>query len=142
MPSLAAERQFQITLDVNLDEPRQQSGANHLLEGLAIAGIRSSRQQDDAPEIEWLILGTANRMPDMKQRLERARHELAAGFSGHPCASKEVNRLFSVAHEHVFEHAPFRRRNPPALHRKPAESSAAVAQGRHPPRMPLGNDVG
>src|SRR5215831_12133814 len=104
MPSLAAERQFQITLDVNLDEPRQQSGANHVLEGRAIAGIRSSRQQDDAPEVERLIVGAANRMPDMKQRLEGARHELAAGVSGHPCASKEIDRLLSVAHEHVFEH--------------------------------------
>ena len=91
-----------------------------------------SSEEDDAPEIERLILGATDGMPDMKQRLEGARYESVA-LPDHPWPSEEVDRLLRIADEHVFKHPSFRRRDPSPLHRRSAKSSAAIAQRRLPP---------
>src|SRR5437016_12133352 len=69
----AAQLQLKIPSDIDLDESRQQSGADHLLERLAITRIRRVGQKDDAPEVQRRLLRAANGMADMKERLEWTR---------------------------------------------------------------------
>jgi len=69
----AIEAQLQIPLNVNLNEAPQQPGASHFLEGLEVASVRRIRQKDDAPEIQRLVLGSADGMPDVEQWLKGAR---------------------------------------------------------------------
>ena len=62
----APQVQLKVPFDVDLDEPRQQSCVGHLLERLAVAGIRRVRQKDDAPEVQRHLLRPAYSVSDMK----------------------------------------------------------------------------
>src|SRR5260370_37021008 len=58
----ATQLQLKFPFDVDLDEPRQQSCASHLLERLAVARIRRVRQKDDAPEVQRRLLRPTQRV--------------------------------------------------------------------------------
>src|SRR5262245_64022869 len=66
----ATELQLKVPFDVDLEEPRQQSGARHLLERLAVARIRRVRQKDDAPEVQRRLLRPTDSVSDMKEGLK------------------------------------------------------------------------
>ena len=71
----ATQLQLKVPFDVDLDELRQQSCADHLLERLAVARIRRVRQKDDAPEVQRRLLRPAYTVSDMKEGLEGTRYQ-------------------------------------------------------------------
>src|SRR5580704_12382255 len=80
----AAQLQLKVSFDVNLDETRQQSCSDHLLERFAVAWIWCICQVDDAPEVQRHLLRPAHGMSDVKEWLVRTRHDLVAVFVNHP----------------------------------------------------------
>src|SRR5215471_21043032 len=94
---------------------RDQSGAGHLLERLAVARIRRVRQKDDAPEVQRRLLRPTYSVSDMKEGLERTRYKSAAAFFNHPRPSQEIDGLLGIADENILKDASFLRRDPPAL---------------------------
>jgi len=77
---------------------------------------------------KWHLLRPAHSMSDVKEWLERTRHDLVAVFFNHLGPSQEIDDLLRIANENVLENATFFRRDPSALQRRPAEPSRAVAQ--------------
>lgn len=56
---------------------------HHLFEWLDIARVIFRSQKHDAPQVQRLLLGSADPMLDMKERLVVARVELPAIFPRH-----------------------------------------------------------
>src|SRR5215472_15945745 len=68
----ATQLQLKVPFDVDLDKPRQQSCANHLLERLAVARIRLVGQKDDIPKVQRRLLRPIHSVSHMKEGLEDA----------------------------------------------------------------------
>src|SRR6476620_5794198 len=107
--------QLKVPFDIDLDEPRQQSCADHLLERLAVARIRRVRQKDDAPEVQRRLLRPTYSVSDMKEGLERTRYKSIAAFFNHLRPSQEIDGLLGIADENILKDASFLRRDPSAL---------------------------
>src|SRR5262252_7636072 len=88
----ATQLQLKVPFD-DLDEPRQQSCADHLLERLAVAPIRRVRQKDDAPEVQRCLLRPTCTVSDMKEGLEGTRYKSVAAFFNHLRPSQKINGL-------------------------------------------------
>src|SRR6478672_6877605 len=107
--------QLKVPFDVDLDEPRQQSCADHLLERLAVARVRRVRQKDDVPEVQRHLLRPTYSVSDMKEGLEGARYKSVAAFFNHLRPSQKIDGLLGVADENILKDASFLRRDPSAL---------------------------
>src|ERR1700746_3056227 len=111
----ATQLQLKVPFDVDLDKPRQQSCADHLLERLAVARIRRVRQKDDVPEVQRRLLRPTYSVSDMKERLEGTRYTSVATFFNHLRPSQEIDGLLGIADENILKDASFLRRDPSAL---------------------------
>ena len=111
----AAQSELKVSFDIDLEEAWQQSCTHHLLKRLAVARIRRTRQKDDAPQVQRGVLRPTNSVSDMKERLERARHESLAAFFNHPRPSQEIDGLLGIADENILKNASFLRGDPSAL---------------------------
>src|SRR3989449_10544431 len=111
----ATQLQLKVPFDVDLDKPRQQSCADHLLERLAVARIRHVRQKDDAPEVQRRLLRPTCSVLDMKEGLEGTRYKSVAAFFNHLRPSQEIDGLLGIVDKNILKDASFLRRDPSAL---------------------------